>query len=250
MTTKEFSNEFDIHYNSVASNQAPDLDAYEKSVFLSKAQLELVKSHFIPEGNKYNKGFEASTKRRLDLSQLIKTYVSKQPINFNSNLALNPKSVFFQIPTEVMFPINESAKLVSKDSCINGNYVKVVPKTHDEYLIQIDNPFKRPDGKLVWRLDHSDINTGIKNVELITSEQSISEYKIRYLMYPSPIILTNLNEAFAGEGLSIDNQTTEQTCRLDKSFHREILDRAVELATLDYKPQELQARTQINLRNE
>ena len=60
MTTKEFSNEFDIAYNSIATNDAPGLDLYEKSVYLTKAQLELVKTHFVPEGNKYKKGFESS----------------------------------------------------------------------------------------------------------------------------------------------------------------------------------------------
>ena len=36
MTTQEFSNEFDVLYNN-AGNQAPGLDEYEKSVFLTKA---------------------------------------------------------------------------------------------------------------------------------------------------------------------------------------------------------------------
>lgn len=249
MTTKEFSNEFDIHYNSIASNQAPGLDLYEKSVFLSKAQLELVKNHYNKLGNKYQKGFEETTKRRIDLSQLISTYVSKSQLD-QSEKGLHSNSRFFPLANDTMFIINETAKLVSDKACNNGKYVKVVPKTHDEYIIQIDNPFKKPDGTLVWRIDHSNINTGIKNVELITSEKNISEYKVRYLRYPKPIILTDLNTGFPGEGLSIDNKTNEQTSELDESIHREILDRAIELATMDYKPQELQARTQINLRNE
>jgi len=44
MTTKEFSNEFDILYNSIATNAAPGIDLYEKSVFLTKAQDELIKN--------------------------------------------------------------------------------------------------------------------------------------------------------------------------------------------------------------
>ena len=35
MTNQEFSNEFDILYNNVVGNQAPGLDTYEKSVFLT-----------------------------------------------------------------------------------------------------------------------------------------------------------------------------------------------------------------------
>lgn len=42
MTLKEFSNEFDVLYNNIMSNAAPGLNEYEKSVFLTQAQEELV----------------------------------------------------------------------------------------------------------------------------------------------------------------------------------------------------------------
>ena len=47
MTTQEFSNEFDVLYNNIMSNQAPGLDEYEKSVFLTKAQNEILKNYLI-----------------------------------------------------------------------------------------------------------------------------------------------------------------------------------------------------------
>lgn len=37
MTLQEFSDEFDVLYNNITSNQAPGLNEYEKSVFLTKA---------------------------------------------------------------------------------------------------------------------------------------------------------------------------------------------------------------------
>jgi len=37
MTIEEMSNEFDVLYNNVSSNQAPGLNEYEKSVLLTKA---------------------------------------------------------------------------------------------------------------------------------------------------------------------------------------------------------------------
>ena len=43
MNLDEFRNEFDILYNSIASNAAPSIDDYEKSVLLTTAQEELVK---------------------------------------------------------------------------------------------------------------------------------------------------------------------------------------------------------------
>lgn len=77
MTTQEFSNEFDVLYNNITSNQAPGLDEYEKSIFLTKAQYELVKNYFTPiqGGNKYQQGFDDSHKRQIDFSGLIKQYV-------------------------------------------------------------------------------------------------------------------------------------------------------------------------------
>ena len=57
MTITEFSTEFDVLYDNLASKGSPGLDNYDKSVFLSKAQLELIKNKYTPEGNKYKKGF-------------------------------------------------------------------------------------------------------------------------------------------------------------------------------------------------
>ena len=73
MTTQEFSNEFDILYNNIMSNAAPGLDEYEKSVFLTKAQEEIIYNYFNPKGNKYQEGFDDSIKRQIDFSELIKS---------------------------------------------------------------------------------------------------------------------------------------------------------------------------------
>ena len=58
MNHVEFSNEFDVLYNNIMSNAAPGLNEYEKSVFLTKAQEEIVKNHFNPEGNRYKEGLD------------------------------------------------------------------------------------------------------------------------------------------------------------------------------------------------
>ena len=73
MTNQEFSNEFDVLYNNIMSNQAPGLDEYEKSVFLTKAQDEIVKSYFDPRKNKPQEGFDGNEKRQIDFSMLIVT---------------------------------------------------------------------------------------------------------------------------------------------------------------------------------
>lgn len=247
MTTKEFSDVFDIHYDNIANKNAPGLDLYEKSVFLTKAQLEIIKNHYTPKGNKYQKGFEASEKRRVDLKELIKDYKTNTTISSTDNISSLSK--FYEIPENVFLIIREEAVLSSTDICINGKTIEVVPKTYDEYSTQIKNPFKNPDENKAWRLDYSRIDS--KKVVEIISKYDIASYNIRYLKYPNPIILTDLDDGdFIGMNLSIDGATAAQTCELDVEIHREIVDRAVEIAVRDYKQADLQSKVQLNLRNE
>ena len=246
MTTTEFSNEFDILYDNVASKSAPGLDLYEKSVFLTIAQLEIVKNHYLNQ-NKYQASFEGNEKRRIDLKELIKNYETSTKLN--SDVGISNLSKFYKLPTDLFLTIQEQVIFDSTDNCINNKVVKVIPKTHDEYNIQIKNPFKKPDNNSVWRLDYSKQN-GIDNVELL-SIHDIKKYQLRYIKFPSPIILSPLLLGdFVGMELSINNQTNEQTSELDESIHDEILNRAVELAVRDYKESNLQNKIQTNLRNE
>lgn len=284
MTTTEFNNEFDILYNSIATNAAPNLDKYEKSVYLTKAQLEIVKNYFNPKGNKYQEGFENSSKRRIDLKQLISQNNSTNKYYNENNI--NQKSRFFKIPNDVFLIINERAKFGESnyisylgdknqfidvnvlnnpsnikgiilrdrfkneaDKCLDNKIVNIKPKKHDEINIQINNPFKKPDKNIVWRIDFNQHIGDVRTVEIV-SEYPVKEYLLRYIKYPKPIILTNLEEDFPEENLTIDGESNEQTCKLDNSIHREILDRAIELAMADYRPEMLQVKTQVNNRNE
>lgn len=70
----EFSNEFDVVYNNITSNQAPGLNEYEKSVFLTKAQDEIIKAYFNPKTNKVQEGFDGNEKRQIDFSMIMKSH--------------------------------------------------------------------------------------------------------------------------------------------------------------------------------
>lgn len=248
MTTTEFSNEFDILYDNLATKGAPGIDLYEKSVYLTKAQLELIKNYYTNKSNKQQEGFERSEKRRIDLKELIRDHKSNLSISSVDNIS--PFSQFFRIPSDTFLILQEQATFVKDESCNNGKTVKVEPKTHDEYNIQINNPFRKPENNSAWRIDYYSHQGGTRNVELI-SPNKISQYHLRYIKYPNPIILFPLNEGdFTGMDLSIDGQVNEQTCMLNQEIHREILDRAVELATRDYRENSLQNKIQTNLRNE
>ncbi len=247
MTTLEFSNEFDISYDNVASKNAPGLDLYEKSVYLTRAQLELVKNKYNPKGNKYNSGFEGSQKRINDLKELVEPYSSSTFFQNSNNISSTAK--FTKVPNDLFLIIYENIEFDTTNTCLQNRKIKVVPKTHDEYNRQISNPFKKPSEELVWRLEIS--KQGEDKIVEIESTIPVKNYYCRYIKFPKPIILTDLSSGdFTEMGLSIDGFTNEQGCELHESVHPEIINRAVEMAVLDYKDGRLESKVQLNLRNE
>lgn len=235
MTTTELSNLFDIQFDNIASKDSPNIDLYEKSFYLTLAQLEIVKNNYHPN----NKGFEETEKRRVDLKELIRPYRTFTQVSSTNGISNDSK--FFNIPNETMFIIQEEAIISSDDECLNGKRLEVIPKTHDEYNKQIKSPFKKPDDNIAWRLDSAKQNNN-KNVEIITP-YDLSQYNCRYIKYPRPIILTDLTGGdFTGEGLTIDGFTQPQTSELDQEIHPEIVALAVEMAMTDYKDGTLNSR--------
>ena len=75
MTIQEFSDQFDVHFNNITSNQAPGVNEFEKSVFLTKAEKEIVTDYFTAnsKGNNIGQGYDDSAKRQADFSCLMKT---------------------------------------------------------------------------------------------------------------------------------------------------------------------------------
>ncbi len=235
MTTAEFNTEFDILYDSIASEGAPELDAYEKSVFLTKAQLELIKEYNSPL-NKYRRSFEGSDKRRVDLQELIQDY-SATPVKSSNGVSDN--SFYVDLPSNI-FLIKYEKSYISKEGKEIG--IDTVPIKYDEYQEKSSNPFRRPDNRNVMRLDMSG-----NRVELVTT-QDLIRYQIRYVKYPSPIVIADLNTTYGSETLTVDGVFTKTECELNQEIHREILDRAVQLAMLAYKQDSLSAKVQLDNR--
>ena len=248
MTNQEFRQQFDISYNAIASNSAPGIDDFELSVYLTTAQLEIIKNYYDPLSNRKQKGFESTEKRRRDLNQLIKDYKTSTVITDSSNI--NSEAKYYPLPNDLFLIVNEKAKITSED-CYNNKTLTIKPISYDEYDIQIDNPFEKPNEKVAWRLDLSNVNNS-KVVEIISPYNILGslEYQIRYIKYPKPIIITDLDIAFPSDNLTIDGISTETPCELNTEICREILDRAVLLATADYRPQNLQVKAQMSQTNE
>ena len=222
MTTNEFEWEFDVLYNNIASNAAPGINSYEKSVLLTKAQDELIKNYFNPQGNKYKEGFDGSAKRQIDFSGLISvangTLLDQQGFDLRAKV--------FKIPTDVFLIINESI-------VTNTGIKQIIPIKFDEYTRLMSKPYKEPLKFQAWRLiTDGDINSGV-TVEIIpNSQETVKSYTLRYVRRPKPIILANLKSEYGD--VSINGETEISQCELNPLVHREILQRAVELAKITY----------------
>ena len=231
MTNQEFSNEFDILYNNIMSNAAPGLDEYEKSVFLTKAQDEILKNYFNPKGNKYTEGFDDSEKRQIDFSMLIK-YKSIKTIFALIEGQLGDITV--SLPNDIFFILNETVNVTRKATYENGDIIQnnleltVVPLKFNEYTRLMSKPYKKPLKWQAWRLLSGSGTNNYAELVIGTKDTFVS-YNIRYIKRPRAIILTNL------ENGTLDNGKTKgQSCELDPILHPEILQRAVELAKSAY----------------
>ena len=234
MTLQEFNTNFDLLYNNIASNQAPGLDEYEKSVFLTNAQLELVKNYFNPKGNKYQEGFDQSPKRQLDFSTITDLLVYDITDALPNNVVrFNEDSIVFPYNDNFLFIIQELATVTDSVTRTEKN-VNIRGITNVEYMMAMNKPYKYPFKHEGWRIIH---NTGVRKLELLLSYgDHLKSYKIRYIKRPTPIILTDLSSL----GLKIDGVSTPTDCILDEAMHAEIVQRAVELAKMSYDSQNVQ----------
>lgn len=224
MTTEEFEREFDILYNNIMSNAAPSIDAYEKSVFLTKAQENVVKALYMDS-------FEKTEQLTQSLKDLVKTKTyysaSSLPPAYPDHL-LSPNSKIYEIPDDVLCIVYEGLRPYnSKD------IIPVKPITHDTYNRIKNNPFKKERKNEALRVSSS-INIFYKgspayNVVEIISTYNPYEYIIRYVKKPKPIVLYN------EPGLTINGVDYVTQCELDSSLHSIILDTAVKLAVETYK---------------
>ena len=216
MDVQELSNLFDtllqpfIAKDNFGEQNTLAFDEYEKSIFLTKAQEQIVLELY--------QELEQSEENRKYLSNLIKTgnYV---PVGEQDNTLINNtfKSYKVEIEDSVLFMIYEQCTLSDENNCINGRIVSVVPTIHDDLDKVLKNPFKSPNNRKVIRLDFDN------KIELI-SKYNISNYKVRYLKKPNPIILVKL------EDLNIDKKQEVSNGETNPILHERIVQRAVQLA--------------------
>lgn len=228
MTVQEFSDQFDTlvasyrrfkDFDKQEILDSIEFNEYEKSVFLSKAQEDIVKDLY--SGRYTGDSFESSEQLRRELEGLVEQQEYTESDEESKKLD-DKKYVHtvFTLPDKLLYIVYEQVSWESDTTCLSSILADVYPVKHDEYWRIRNNPFRGPSAKRVLRLDK-----GESQVELV-SNGDIGTYIIRYIRKPEPIVLDEFPEE------TIDDVNTPQTCKLNQSLHREILDRAVRLALL------------------
>lgn len=188
MTLEEFSTEFDVLYNSITSNAAPGFNDYEKSVLLTLAQEELIKSYFVANNNTTGVGLDGSQKRHYDFSTLIKVKTLNNIIDSiwttGADVPVFNKDAnnIFLVPNDVFLVLNEYLTVK------NNSYI-VFPISYDSYNLLMSKPFPYPNKRQAWRLDSS-INGEIAATKVIhvSDDKDINSKNITFeSIYHKPL---------------------------------------------------------------
>ena len=218
----EWENGFDLLYQNITSNQAPGLNAYEKSVFLTEAEYAVYIAL-------YNGTLKHSFEETEELTSYLATLVCQEDCQQVGNAPrILDRSKVYELPDDLLF-ITLEICTVNVEGCGTKQAV-VVPVTQDEFWRTSRNPFKRQNNDRVLRLAYGSADTfgdGLYSTRYseLVSDNDIVKYTVRYLRKPEPIILQDLPE-----GLTIDGESTARTCKLPEALHQAILEEAVRRA--------------------
>lgn len=228
MTTEEFSNGFDTlvsayqhsaQFGEQSSIFDASFDEYEKSVFLTQAQEELVKQHFEKYQHPQQMGFDDSITKQMGYSTLIYTETIDTIVLGNDQY--NDNSTLFDLSdlkNDFLFIINE------KVQC-GDTWYTVVPIHYKEYDRMMSKAYNQPLKRQAWRILHGNTYS-----EIITRHDadSISQYRVRYIKKPDPIILIDLSSS--PNQPTINGKSKISECELHPILHNDILTLAVQLA--------------------
>lgn len=250
MTNEEMSNMLDTlltSYNTKAafgeqsSKYEITLDEYEKSVFLTQAQDNIVKTYFEAGTNSFNEGFDDSERRQIDFSSLIKIYNpplanSIDSIDYNTNITddqnddtklhnmtFDTRGIIYKLPSNILYILNEAF-------IVNNKRYVVKPISYREYDRQMSKAYAQPLKKQCWRVFQNqgtgyDIYSEIIPIQyvkdLIDKNNASNEYIIRYIKKPTPIIIVDLPD-----GLSINEESKKSECKLNTILHLDIVKEA------------------------
>lgn len=210
MTNNEFSDQFDTLLNSYniqagfgeGSNKQGGitLNEYEKSVLLTQAQDEIVKSYFDRTLNHQGQGFDDSARRQVDFSSLIKVCTYKRD---NTNKVLihdddkcyDDRGLLLKLDKKILFMLNE--RLIITNGIDKKSYI-VVPINYREYDREMSKSYGQPLKNQAWRL-FSNASTGYdiysEIIPIYGSNYNVEHYLIYDKIATKSGIVTDWTEA-------------------------------------------------------
>lgn len=233
MTPLELRNLFNLQYNNIFSAAAPALNDYEISLYLTKAVKELVQTYYTgqADGNPVD-----STE---ELRELLAFYTKEKNITeiISGNSKYNCEESIVSLDNNVWYILNEYI-------LTNDRWLRVKPISYDQLHGLLTNPYKQPNAFRAYRVEqNSDEGLILK----IYSKRCVDIYSINYIEVPEPIIISSLSDVLPG--LTIESKATVNIPRYPNNWLWDlIINRAVELATRDYKSNDLNSQVQLNSR--
>jgi hypothetical protein len=202
MNVNEISNEFDVIAQAAASSPANwgYFNEYEKSVFLTKAQEQVIIAAYT--GNLNGTPYEGSEE--------LRQYLRAITVEKTLSLKEDDDTMVADYPDDLMFTVEE-------DAMVDGKRAIVVPIKQDHLFKILNNPFRGPNSR---RLIKEDIDNKI----VLHYSRKPEKYNIKYIRRPQPIVLQNIGD------LQIEGVSTVSECELNEILQRRIIDLAVRLA--------------------
>ena len=212
MSIDEFNIQSDILYNNATSNQAPPLNAYEKSVLLTKSQESLVQELYKGYNGEPFESTESS-------SQMLKHLLRFKTIDFLKGDKIYRDVIRYIVaqPEDMLYATLEKG-ILKKPDCPEVPFIDIKPCKQDNILDIIKNPFKGPmDKALKVYLQKGTVG--------IYSSKQLSGYEVHYIKKPLPIVLEDFPEHATIDG----HFKKSEECELHPYVHTQILARAVQL---------------------
>lgn len=191
MITTEISDRLD--YLLLKSNGGIVLDEYQKSLYLTSAQMELVELAL----GKYEYGDRL---RHILGPLLVRSSVMPNQVT-NTRFSTSIKGL------SIMSIVWEKY----------GGVTAVIPLDYNDAHMVFDNPFKKPDENIAYR------NIVGDNLTIYTDRGKLN-YSYIYCREPRPIVL----EDFSSLNLTVGGISTEQTSELSDSMVINVIAKAAE----------------------
>ena len=206
MNAREMQLSFEIKIGQFANYDFyRPLQSHEIQDHLNEAQ-EMVQMNLYSE-------FEKTERVRTELAPLIRNALIS---TFATGADAHTNGFIASCPTGMMYPILERCNVVYTDcnSSTGTKQIPVLPITHDEYSLNVNNPYLKPHTDLIWRMDLGATGAYYKRHELITDGNiTLTSYVLRYIKRLTSLDIVSKN-----------------TCELDPSVHDNVVDQAVRLA--------------------